>query len=110
MSSTSYTAEAIHFEGTPPVITALAAGELEIGPLAFSSFALAIQQIPAHLSDAMVALGRDHGATVFVAVSALLMIGFGAVLEGAPALIILGEVCAGLGNAAHHDLAVRIAG
>ena len=27
-----------------------------------------------------------------------------------PALIILGEVCAGLGNAAHHDLAVRIAG
>jgi TRAP-type C4-dicarboxylate transport system permease large subunit len=48
------------------------------------SFALAIQQIPAHLSDAMVALGRDHGATVFVAVSALLMIGFGAVLEGAP--------------------------
>jgi len=39
----SYVAEAIHFEGTPPVITALAAGELEIGPLAFSSFALAIQ-------------------------------------------------------------------
>ena len=39
----SYVAEAIHFAGTPPVITALAAGELEIGPLAFSSFALAIQ-------------------------------------------------------------------
>ena len=56
------------------------------------SFALAIQQIPAHLSDAMVALGRDHGATAFVAVSALLMIGFGAVLEGAPALIILGPL------------------
>ena len=56
------------------------------------SFALAIQQIPAHLSDAMVALGRDHGATAFVAVSALLMIGFGAVLEGAPALIIFGPL------------------
>jgi tripartite ATP-independent transporter DctM subunit len=56
------------------------------------SFALAIQQIPAHLSDAMVALGRNHGATAFVAVSALLMIGFGAVLEGAPALIILGPL------------------
>jgi len=56
------------------------------------SFALAIQQIPAHLSDAMVALGRDHGASVFVAVSALLMIGFGAVLEGAPALIIFGPL------------------
>ncbi len=39
----SYVAEATHFEGTPPVITALAAGELDIGPLAFSSFALAIQ-------------------------------------------------------------------
>lgn len=45
----SYVAEAIHFEGTPPVITALASGELEIGPLAFSSFALAIQN--AHLDD-----------------------------------------------------------
>jgi tripartite ATP-independent transporter DctM subunit len=56
------------------------------------SFALAIQQIPAHLSDAMVALGQQHGATAFVAVSALLMIGFGAVLEGAPALIIFGPL------------------
>jgi NitT/TauT family transport system substrate-binding protein len=45
----TYVAEAIHFEGTPPVITALASGELEIGPLAFSSFALAIQN--AHLDD-----------------------------------------------------------
>ena len=40
----------------------------------------------------MVVLGRDHGAATFVAVSALLMIGFGAVLEGAPALIILGPL------------------
>jgi sulfonate transport system substrate-binding protein len=39
----SYVAEISRFEGTPPVITALAAGELDIGPLAFSSFALAIQ-------------------------------------------------------------------
>jgi sulfonate transport system substrate-binding protein len=39
----SYTAEATRFAGTPPVITALAAGELDVGPLAFSSFALAIQ-------------------------------------------------------------------
>jgi sulfonate transport system substrate-binding protein len=38
----SYIAEATRFEGTPPVITALAAGELDIGPLAFSSFGLAI--------------------------------------------------------------------
>ena len=39
----SYVAEATRFEGTPPVITALAAGELDIGPLAFSSFGLAVE-------------------------------------------------------------------
>ena len=39
----SYIAEATRFEGTPPVITALASGEIDIGPLAFSSFGLAIQ-------------------------------------------------------------------
>src|ERR1700719_3795940 len=39
----SYVAEATRFEGTPPVITALAAGQLDVGPLAFSSFGLAIQ-------------------------------------------------------------------
>jgi len=45
----SYVAEASRFEGTPPVITALAAGELDVGPLAFSSFGLAIQN--ARLDD-----------------------------------------------------------
>jgi sulfonate transport system substrate-binding protein len=45
----SYVAEATRFAGTPPVITALAAGEVDIGPLAFSSFGLAIQN--AHLDD-----------------------------------------------------------
>src|SRR5215470_13170784 len=45
----SYVAEATRFEGTPPVITALAAGELDIGPLAFSSFGLAIQN--AHMDE-----------------------------------------------------------
>src|SRR6204780_1814918 len=45
----SYVAEATRFEGTRPVITALASGELDIGPLAFSSFGLAIQN--AHMDD-----------------------------------------------------------
>src|SRR5258708_10119464 len=45
----SYVAEATRFEGTPPVITALASGEFDIGPLAFSSFGLAIQN--AHMDD-----------------------------------------------------------
>jgi len=39
----SYTMEAIRFQGTPPMITALATGELEIADLAFSSFALAVE-------------------------------------------------------------------
>lgn len=45
----SYVAEATRFEGTPPVITALAAGQLDIGPLAFSSLGLAIEN--AHMDD-----------------------------------------------------------
>lgn len=58
------------------------------------SFALTIQQIPQYLSDTMVALGHQHGPQAFVVVSALLMIVFGAILEGAPALIIFGPLLA----------------
>ncbi|MCC6608086.1 MAG: ABC transporter substrate-binding protein [Burkholderiales bacterium] len=39
----SYTFEAIHFQGTPAQITALANNELEIADPAFSSFALAVE-------------------------------------------------------------------
>lgn len=39
----SYVAEPVHFQGTPAMIEALAAGELEIADLAFSSFALAVE-------------------------------------------------------------------
>ncbi len=39
----TYVAEAIRFEGTPLAITAMAAGDLDIGPFAFSAFGLAIQ-------------------------------------------------------------------
>ena len=46
---TSYTLEPIHFQGTPPIMTALAAGELEIANLSFSSLGNAI--INAGLSD-----------------------------------------------------------
>ena len=43
----SYTFEPVHFAGSPPQITALAAGDLEIGALGASSLALAITN--AHL-------------------------------------------------------------
>src|SRR5258708_5162635 len=40
---TSYTLETTRFAGTPPLITALAAGELEIAGLTFSTLPIAIQ-------------------------------------------------------------------
>jgi sulfonate transport system substrate-binding protein len=39
----SYTYEAVRFQGTAPMIMAMANGELEIGDLAFPSFPLAVQ-------------------------------------------------------------------
>ncbi len=39
----SYSFEAVHFQGTPPMITALANNELEVADLAFSSLGFAIE-------------------------------------------------------------------
>jgi sulfonate transport system substrate-binding protein len=39
----SYVFEDEHFQGTPPMITALATGDIEIGDLAYSSLALAVE-------------------------------------------------------------------
>jgi tripartite ATP-independent transporter DctM subunit len=58
------------------------------------SYALTILQIPQYLSSALIALGQQFGSNAFVVVSVLLMIVFGAVLEGAPALIIFGPLLA----------------
>jgi tripartite ATP-independent transporter DctM subunit len=56
------------------------------------AFALTIQQIPQYLSHAMLDFAHQFGSQLFVVVSALLVIVFGAVLEGAPALIIFGPL------------------
>jgi sulfonate transport system substrate-binding protein len=45
----SYTVEAIRFAGTPPMMTAIATGELEVANLAYSTFPLAVQN--ANLDD-----------------------------------------------------------
>ena len=45
----SYTLETVRFAGTPPMITALANGELEVANLAYSTFPLAVQN--ANLED-----------------------------------------------------------
>lgn len=39
----SYVLEPVHFSGTSPMVTAIASGELEVAPLAYSTFALAVQ-------------------------------------------------------------------
>lgn len=39
----SYNLDAVHFEGTPPMVTALAAGQIDIALLSYSAFALAIE-------------------------------------------------------------------
>lgn len=56
------------------------------------SFALTIQQIPQMLSESMVNFAHQYGSLAFLLVSVLVMIVFGAVLEGAPALIIFGPL------------------
>ena len=56
------------------------------------SFALTIQQIPQFLSTTMIGFAHQYGSTMFVLLSVLIMIVFGAVLEGAPALIIFGPL------------------
>jgi ABC-type nitrate/sulfonate/bicarbonate transport system substrate-binding protein len=45
----SYTLEFTHFTGTPPMISAISAGEIDLVPFAFSSFALAVEN--AKLTD-----------------------------------------------------------
>jgi tripartite ATP-independent transporter DctM subunit len=56
------------------------------------AFALTIEQIPAALSHSLVAFGQAYGSLMFIALAAVLMVFFGAVLEGAPALIIFGPL------------------
>jgi len=46
---TSYTVEPLHFQGTSPMITGFAAGEVDLGPIAYPSFASAVQN--AGMSD-----------------------------------------------------------
>ena len=56
------------------------------------SFALTIQQIPQYLSQFMIGFAHSYGSTMFLMLSVLIMIVFGAILEGAPALIIFGPL------------------
>ena len=66
----SYTVEPIHFAGTSPQITALAADELDIASLAYSSLGNAV--INAHLDDMrIVADGFQDGAKGYASIEYL---------------------------------------
>ncbi len=56
------------------------------------SFALTIEQIPQQVSTTMIAFAHQYGSVMFMLLSVLMMVVFGAVLEGAPALIIFGPL------------------
>lgn len=56
------------------------------------AFALTVEQIPAALADSLVTFGHSYGSMMFIVLAAMLMVFFGAVLEGAPALIIFGPL------------------
>jgi tripartite ATP-independent transporter DctM subunit len=77
-----------------------------VGAASSLSFSLAIEQIPQHLSVGLISFGSHYGATVFMVASAVMMIIFGSILEGAPALIIFGPllmpIAVHLGIAPYH--------
>jgi len=55
-------------------------------------YSLTFEQIPHALADAMVSLAHTYGTWLFMLISVTALIVFGAVLEGAPALIIFGPL------------------
>ena len=78
------------------------------------SFSLTIEQIPQDLAALLVGVGQQYGTWLFLLISVLLLVVFGAVLEGAPALIIFGPlltpIAAQLGlNPLHYGIVLIIA-
>lgn len=56
------------------------------------SYSLTIQMIPQQIAQFLVSVGTSHGGWLFLLLTILLVATFGAVLEGAPALIIFAPI------------------
>ncbi|RWR00649.1 C4-dicarboxylate ABC transporter permease [[Pantoea] beijingensis] len=56
------------------------------------SYALTIQMIPQQIAELLVTVGHQYGAWIFLCLSIVILVIFGAVLEGAPALIIFAPI------------------
>lgn len=99
----SYVVEPMHFQGTPPMITALASGELDIADLAYSSFALAVEN--AGMSDLrVIADEAEDGAHGYYS-------GQYYVLKNSPIHRIedlRGKVIADVGAGSAVDIAIRV--
>ncbi len=61
------------------------------------SYALTMEMIPQRIAQWLVALGHNYGPSVFLVLSIVMVAIFGAVLEGAPALIIFGPILVPIG-------------
>jgi len=55
-------------------------------------YALTIERIPNLMSETMTQFGAHYGATAFVILATIVMIVFGMILEGAPAMILFGPL------------------
>lgn len=75
---------------------------LVVGAASGVSFVLTFDQVPQSLAAELVALGARFGSTAFMLLSIALLVVFGAVLEGAPALIIFGPML----TPAAHDVGI----
>jgi tripartite ATP-independent transporter DctM subunit len=56
------------------------------------SYALTLELIPQRVAETLIEIGHSHGAWLFVLLSIVIVTLFGAVLEGAAALIIFGPI------------------
>lgn len=61
------------------------------------SYALTMEMIPQRIAEWLVSLGHDYGPGTFLVLSIVIVMIFGAVLEGAPALIIFGPILVPIG-------------
>ena len=55
-------------------------------------YALTIERIPNLMSDTMTQFGAHYGATAFIILATIVMMVFGMILEGAPAMILFGPL------------------
>ncbi len=55
-------------------------------------YALTIERIPNLMSETMTQFGANYGATAFVILATIVMMVFGMILEGAPAMILFGPL------------------